>query len=211
MSNQAISIEQITDYMFVPDDIIQADATLVLGMTLWHRPLMKAVELHHENIAGTLIFSGGLNPKLGEVEASKMMQRWIEMGLSPERVLLDHQSVNTRENMLHSKQLLEEHGLFAEDMRLNIIAISYHMRRVVETCRSVFGDQIRVGIVNYPSVHCHRESWFDDLNGKKLILAELEKIFRYLPELNRPDFSNRLFSKALQLDESPIKNGIKTL
>ena len=186
----SLSIKQISDYMFVPDNAIKADATLVLGMTLYHRPLAMAAELHHQDLAGTMIFSGGHNQKLGGAEALQMMARWTEMGLPIDRVLIEHQALNTRENMSHSKKLLEEKGLLIEPMRINIVAISYHMRRAVETCRSVFGDEIILGTVNYSSVYCQPESWFNDLNGKKLILTELGKIIRYLPEINRPTFAD---------------------
>jgi uncharacterized SAM-binding protein YcdF (DUF218 family) len=191
MSNQNdSSIKQITDYMFIPDAIIEADATLVLGMTLWHRPLMKAFELHRDGLAGMLVFSGGLNPKLGQIEASQMKARWTELGHSTDRVLIDCQSVHTLENMVHSKRLLEEHGLYKKHMRINLIAINYHMRRAVETFRAVFSADITLGIVNYPSVHCQPLDWFNHSEGKKLILNELKKIKLYLPETNSPDVIN---------------------
>ncbi len=35
----------IDDYLFMKDCEIEADFTVVLGMTLWRRPLMRALEL----------------------------------------------------------------------------------------------------------------------------------------------------------------------
>lgn len=185
--SKELSIEMITNYMFVPDSTLKADATIVLGMTLWHRPVIKAIEVHLKDLAGTLIFSGGLNQKLGEIEAFKMLALWMELGHSPAHVLIETQSINTYENMTYSKALLEKNGLYTDQMRINIVAINYHMRRAVETFRAVFGNHIPLGIVNYPSIHCHPESWFDNREGKELILTEIAKINRYLPG-QRPSF-----------------------
>ncbi len=35
----------IDNYLFMKDCEIEADFTVVLGMTLWRRPLMRALEL----------------------------------------------------------------------------------------------------------------------------------------------------------------------
>ncbi len=180
------SIEAITDYMFVQDSVKKADATLVLGMTLWQRPFTKALELHAAGVAGRLIFSGGMNRKLGKIEAIEMADQWAQLGNAAQDVLIDSRSVHTRENMIHSKILLEEAGLYKDNMRINLIAISYHMRRALETFRAVFGHRVELGVVNYPSQYCDPMHWFSDPAGKSLILTELFKISRYLPEVNLP-------------------------
>jgi uncharacterized SAM-binding protein YcdF (DUF218 family) len=180
------SIEAITDFMFVQDSVKNADATIVLGMTLWQRPFTKALELHAAGVAGVLVFSGGMNLKLGKIEAVEMANQWNQLGHASTDVLIDSRSVHTRENMIHSKMLLEEAGLYKDNMRINLIAISYHMRRALETFRAVFGHRVELGVVNYQSQYCHPEHWFSNSVGKRLILTELLKINRYLPEVNLP-------------------------
>lgn len=179
-------LQCLTDYMFVPDAIVRADATIVLGMTLWQRPLAMALALHEQDLAGTLVFSGGSNPKLALAESLHMVERWVALKKSSEKVLVDSLSSNTRENMIHSKRLLETSGLYDEDMRINIIAINYHMRRAVETFRAVFGTRISLGVVNYQSIYCHPENWYRNPQGKRLICTEVRKIMRYLPNANYP-------------------------
>ncbi len=176
------SIAGITDYMFVPDDVLDADATIVLGMTLWERPLQKAMELQRDGQAGTLVFSGGYNPKIGDYEALKMRDYWIRGGFPGNKPLVDPRSTNTRENMENSRKLLAERGILRHGARINIISINYHMRRAVETFRDVFGTDVNLGVANYMSKYCHPLGWFDDVQGRELLLGEVQKIRRYFPD-----------------------------
>ncbi len=176
------SISAITEYMFVPDDVLDADATIVLGMTLWHRPLQKATELHRAGVAGTLVLSGGYNPKISAVEALEMRKLWVERGYPEQRLLIDAHAGNTRENMENSRSLLLKHGMLRSGMRINIISINYHMRRAVETFREVFGPGVHLGIANYPSMHCDPLAWFANGQGRDLVIGEALKIRKYFPD-----------------------------
>ncbi len=177
------SIQHISGYMFVPDDVLEADATIVLGMTLWERPLQKAMELHQSGKAGALVFSGGHNPRIGGCEALQMRDRWIRQGYPENQLLIDSSATNTRENMAHSRSLLAQRGMLRHGARINIIAISYHMRRAVETFRDVFGADVTAGIVNYPSKYCDPVRWFENSRGRELVLGEAMKIRKYFPDL----------------------------
>lgn len=176
------SISAMTEYMFVPDDVLDADATIVLGMTLWHRPLQKAMELHRDGVAGTLVFSGGYNPKISAVEALAMKALWIECGFPEQGLLIDAHAGNTRENMENSRSLLLRHGLLRVGIRINIISINYHMRRAVETFREVFGPGVDLGVVNYPSIHCDPLAWFANAQERDLVVGEATKIRKYFPD-----------------------------
>lgn len=176
------SISAITEYMFVPDDVLDADATIVLGMSLWHRPLQKAMELHQDGVAGRLVFSGGYNPKISAVESLAMKTLWIERGFPEQCLLIDAHAGNTRENMENSRGLLLRHGMLRHGMSINIISISYHMRRAAETFREVFGPGVNLGIANYPSMHCDPHAWFANCQGRDLVLGEAMKIQKYFPD-----------------------------
>lgn len=190
------SIDDITRYMFVPDQILRADATLVLGMTLWERPLHKAIEVYQSGHAGLLVFCGGQNPKLGASEALAMKNRWLELGYASEHVLTDTVSTNTRENMMNAHRLLQAVGYDTANMSLNLISITYHMRRAIETCRAVFGKKTQLGSINYPSRYCPTNSWHLNPQGVNLLLTELIKLRNYLPGLPEPKHI---------LGESPIQ------
>lgn len=202
MNNNSL-IDALAEYMFVPNRPLVADATIVLGMTLWQRPLARALELFNEGKTGIMIFSGGYNAKLNASEAGQMESAWTKLGTSYTDILIDDQSSNTRENMLNSKKLLTNIGSLSDDMTINIVAISYHMRRCVETFRDVFGNKISLGISNYPSKYCDPELWHLNQQGRRLIIGEAIKILHYLPNAQAPSVlkeSLELLTSAMQSD-----------
>lgn len=174
-------VQALTRYMFIDDTTLQADCTLVLGMTLVHRPVARAAQLHERGQAGLIVFSGGPNPRLHTTEALAMHGHWCGLGHSDRQVRLETRSTHTRENMTETRDLLEREGLLKGIRRMNLVTISYHMRRAVETFRDVFGDHIALGTASYPSVHCPPQGWAHDPQGRALVLAEFEKIRQYLP------------------------------
>lgn len=180
-------VTEFTRYMFVNDRHLQADATIVLGNTLWHRPLLRAIELYQIDPSGAYIFCGGFNPKLGFSEAIAMQQEWLNRHFPSDRVLIDDQSTNTFENMVNAKNTLDKNQLLRPDMAINLISINYHMRRSLETCRHVFGKQIRLGSINYPSRYCDSAGWHENKIGKQLIVSEAIKIKKYLPATKMPN------------------------
>jgi uncharacterized SAM-binding protein YcdF (DUF218 family) len=173
-------IKAITEYMFLPDNPIKSDVTIVLGQTLWQRPFQKALELYKAGVSGKIVFTGGYNSKLGSYEALEMKKAWAQLGLPTEDILLDLQATNTMENMVNARALMQEAGLLHNPSKINLVSISYHMRRAVETLKSVFIDTpIELGFANYPSQLCVMDTWFLNPQGSKLLLEEFDKIKKY--------------------------------
>lgn len=180
-------INTFTEYMFVKDHVLKADATIVLGNTLWQRPLQRAIQIYNLGMSGKLVLCGGFNPKLADYEALAMQRQCLALGLAEEMLLVDDRSTNTRENMHAAMEVLQRSGQYQPTMSINLISINYHMRRALETFRDVFGDQASVGIVNYPSKYCEPNGWFKDPQGAKLIFGEALKIKTYLPRVALPE------------------------
>ena len=174
-------LRQITDYVFLPDRPLIADATIVLGQTLWHRPFQKSIEIYKAGSAGKVIFTGGFNPALGSAEALRMKRAWAKLGYCRNDVLVDRHASNTLENIQNARALMARANLLKCGMAINVIAISYHMRRAIETLRQVFSDDLlQIGIINYPSRYCPPDTWFHDPRGRSLVIGELIKIEKYL-------------------------------
>lgn len=182
-----LDIEAITDFMFVQEQALPADATIVLGTSLWQRPLKKVLELYHGATSGTIVFSGGYNRKIQTCEAFEMLAHWKKLGLPTSTVLADFAATNTRENIENSKTLLQSNGLNINDATINLVCINYHMKRAVETFRQVIGQTAKLGCVSYPSKYCDPNAWHLNPRGQMLILNEALKIKRYLPETIIPD------------------------
>jgi hypothetical protein len=198
-------LRQITDYVFLPDRPLIADATIVLGQTLWHRPFQKSIEIYKAGAAGKVIFTGGFNPTLGCAEALRMKRAWARLGYCLNDVLVDRHASNTLENIQNAKALMAGTNLLKCGMAINVIAISYHMRRAIETLKHVFSDELlQIGIINYPSRYCPPDHWFNDPIGRSLVIGELIKLEKYLTmgpspaicTLTAPDHKNHQFDQS---------------
>lgn len=170
----------VDKYLFMEDCEVAADFTIVLGITLWHRPLMRALELYESGLSGTLILSGGHNAKLSASEASQMYNHAVSLGVDREKMICDLKSTNTRENFENSFSLISK-ATPAKRLSINVVAINYHMRRALLTAQDVLPKDTRIGKASYPSIHFSRSDWSKSERGIRDVMCELEKIRRYFP------------------------------
>lgn len=73
-----------------------------------------------------VIASGGEGADELISEAECIRRQLEKRGISPERIILEENSTNTRENMVFSKKILEEKGITGE---IAIVSNEYHLRR----------------------------------------------------------------------------------
>ena len=75
----------------------------------------RAAELYHQGLAPKILFTGGLGRNteglLPEPEAVRFARVAMECGVPEEDILLEDRSTNTKENILFTRQLLEEKNL----------------------------------------------------------------------------------------------------
>ena len=180
------AVDGLTRYMFLSDQVLNADVTLVLGMSLWQRPLGVAQQIYQAGLSGVVVLTGGFNKKLKALEAETMLAGWVKSGMPTEHVLMEPRASNTLENMMFSRTLLESHGLFRADMTINVVTINYHMRRALVSLRAAMGPHVQVGVANYVSQYCDPGRWFSHPKGAALILQEAQKIKMYFPNMMTP-------------------------
>jgi len=171
----------LSDLLFLPDREINADATLILGMTLWQRPLRRALELYRTGAAGRLIFSGGYNAKIGRPEAVVMSEEALRCGIKADDMLVESRSSNTHENLTYCRDMLLENGS-SGPCRVNIVAIGYHMCRAVLTAQAILPAGSIIGTASYPSIHYSFENWHMSERGRNDVLTEFGKIAAYFPD-----------------------------
>jgi uncharacterized SAM-binding protein YcdF (DUF218 family) len=144
----------------IPDSIFPADLAIVFGMTAWHRPTERAVDLYEAGTARRLLFTGGFNSRVGAIEASEMAREALRSGVPGAAILVEDRASNTDENLVFSRRLIEETvGLGTIDTIL-LVAISFHMRRVLMTAQRTFPPRIALGTASYPSVSYSDRDWF---------------------------------------------------
>lgn len=166
-------------WLFAPQCVIPADATIVLGMTLWRRPVARAVDLYRCGVAGRLVFTGGWNRTAATVEAVAMADAARSMGVPETDILVESCAANTAENFSLVRELLSAIGLITPGVRLNVVAVSYHLRRALLTARALLPPDVVLGAASYPSVHFGVEDWHRSARGRAVVLAEIDRIERY--------------------------------
>lgn len=79
---------------------------------------------------GLAVLSGGQGPGEDISEARVMYDALTARGIDPERLILEEQSANTRQNLRNSLPLLEKQGFDSYGGRLAVITNGFHMARV---------------------------------------------------------------------------------
>ena len=169
----------VAEYLFARDDPIAADITIVLGMTRWHRPVERALELDRHGLAGLLVFTGGWNSAAGVVEAEAMARSALSRGIASNRLLVEPRATNTAENLSRALEAIRASGHPVDGVALNLVAVAWHARRVLLTARRLLPESIRLGLATYPSLHFSACDWHRSATGRRSVLGELERIERY--------------------------------
>ena len=105
---------KVWDYHQVNHTIKKSDCILVLGS---HdtRVAERGAELYLQRWAPMLIFSGGLGRLTSDIwketEADKFAAIALKMGVPSNAIFIENKSTNTGENILFTRQLLEQKNL----------------------------------------------------------------------------------------------------
>lgn len=136
----------------VVPDIRQADAIVLLsswsfdeiGDSRTYQRLFHAAKLFREGYADTLIIAGGKSENRAESLASTMRSMSIELGIPEGAIFVEERSLNTRENLMYSKPIMESIGI--RDFLL--VTSCSHMGRAM-------GVANKLGLSAYPApVRC---------------------------------------------------------
>lgn len=91
-----------------------------------HRRIEAAFEYLSENETAVCIASGGQGPDEPMSEAQAIRDELVKMGIAPDRIILEDQSVNTFQNIRNSLEIMDELGL---ERRAVIVTSEFHQLR----------------------------------------------------------------------------------
>ena len=174
----------VWDYHHMNHTMKKADCILVLGS---HdtRVADRGAELYLQGLAPLLIFSGGLGRLTSDIwketEADKFAAISLKMGVPANAILIENKSTNTGENILFTRQLLQQKNLNPQ----SFIGVQkpYMERRSYATFKKVWPEKDiivtspQISFNDYPTV---------DLPLEKIIhimVGDLQRI-RLYAELN---------------------------
>lgn len=77
----------------------------------------------------TVVVSGGQGSNEPTSEAACMADYLEEHGVDSDQILLEDQSSNTKENLIYSRELLEEHGIVVLSDEVLVVSNGFHLTR----------------------------------------------------------------------------------
>lgn len=90
----------------------------------------KSIEAYFENEGSTLVLSGGQGPDEDISESQAMKNYALSKGVPEQAILMEDKSVNTEENLLFSKKLIDAKQSGAQENIL-VVTTSYHVLRAL--------------------------------------------------------------------------------
>jgi len=108
--------------------------------------------------------------------ASYMRHQAIYMGVPPEAIIAEEESLHTRENAEHILEILKQLNM----SRIILITSPFHQLRTYLTFAKVF-QPYGIEIVNYyaETGEWHPATWFLSKEHRKLVKSEMERIKKY--------------------------------
>jgi uncharacterized SAM-binding protein YcdF (DUF218 family) len=124
---------KVSQYDRAEPDGQHREAAIILGAAVWGEEpspalkerLNKGAELYQKGWVKYLILSGGKGTLKRKSEAIAMKEYLIKQGIPEDRLILEDQSTNTKENLQYVKKLLEKYQ-FGE---VYLVTHDYHMYR----------------------------------------------------------------------------------
>lgn len=99
----------------------------------------------------TVVVSGGQGSNEPTSEAACMADYLEEHGVDSDQILLEDQSSNTKENLIYSRELLEEHGIVVGSDEVLVVSNGFHLTRA-QMLAERYGYQ-SVSVLAAPTSH----------------------------------------------------------
>lgn len=174
------AVARIWKYHHLEHELGHADLIWALGS---HdlRVADRAADLWHAGHAPRIVMSGGLGNftegVFNQPEADLFAERAIEIGVPAEAILIENQSSNTGENVLFTRQLLEQSGINAS--RVIAVQKPYMERRTYATIRAQWPEiavQVSSPQLDF-NTYCNREIPAEDVIS--IMIGDLQRIIEY--------------------------------
>lgn len=175
------NLEEISNYLFLKAKPQLADLAFIFG-TAQPEPVAKAWELYSRGLVAKILASGGVICPNGKTEAQSIKDDLVALGVPEEAIITEEKSTNTLENVLFSKQLLEQAGYLSKIKTIVAVVKNFHARRALMTLKRHFPVRCKFWPAAYDAYGFTRETWPDSEVGREKVLSEWQKIPKYLAQ-----------------------------
>lgn len=186
-------IREISDFIFVQDSPKKSDVILIAGSSSPHVPV-NAAKLFLAGYAPLVLPSGRfisgekkfhhniLTKKYGEhfkTEWDFMKTVLASSGVPEDKILKENQAMNTLENAVYSKKVLDENKISVS--RAIVCCKSFHAKRCLMTYSLVF-ENVEILICPIDVPYATKETWFLHKKGIDKVMGELQRCGKYFGE-----------------------------
>jgi len=175
-------LEAITEFIFMNDELKQADVILIPGSA--HKELaVAAASLYHRGYANKIIPSGHYNKKLigYKTEYHFLREVLINEGVDEADIIEESSAKHTFENASLSLELMSKFD--KKVSKAILVCKGYHSRRAYMTYKTVFPNDIELivhSIVGHYDIS--KDNWFKEEFKIDKVMGEVSKIGTYFKE-----------------------------
>jgi uncharacterized SAM-binding protein YcdF (DUF218 family) len=150
----------------------KSDAIVVISGDEQMARFAEGVNLYRQGFGAYLVFSGAAFDN-GTSNADVMHDLAVERGIPESAILEEPQGEDTWGNAIHTRQVLEEHGL----QSAILVTSPYHLRRAQVTFDAAYaGSGIDVTVHAAPDSQWRKLSWWQQSETRRLTFTELQKL-----------------------------------
>lgn len=159
-------------FFLSPQDELQtADVIVAVSGGETEQRTKEAIGLYRRGYAPRVLFSGAAADKSGPSNAAAMRSIAVQAGVPAADILVEEDSVDTRENAANSARILSDLGA----QRIILVTSPYHQRRASTSFRQALGPDVE--IINHSATDSlwSKSSWWTEPEATWLTLDELQK------------------------------------
>ncbi|MFD2699595.1 YdcF family protein [Paenibacillus shunpengii] len=191
MSVDRISLDNkdlLTRILFngIEDDGENGDVIFVFGSVSANKyRVPHAVELYKSGRSAKILMSGGA---LEVPEAISMKNRAIELGVLEQDIIVETLSKNTIDNVLKSREVLDEYFGLNHIKRILIVTTFYHIRRCYLTLKTYLPEHIEYSLCPAQDKSTRPTNWWESQQGTQRVMKEVEGLIYYTKNSKIQDF-----------------------
>ncbi|MCB9458397.1 MAG: YdcF family protein [Anaerolineaceae bacterium] len=156
----------VYDFLDVSQEVVKADAILLLGGTTWER-LRYSEQLFKDGYAHYFVLDG-----LGDYIQYAIDS--LEETVPQDALIVNRQATSTYDEIMQAREIFEELGIES----VLVVTDGFHSRRAAATVHHVFADSDIVFTIVSPPNTFGEQSWWQS-KFRDNVLSEYPKIIYY--------------------------------
>lgn len=174
-------IKEITDFIFVNDKPVKADAIFVVGGSL-SQAAETAAQLYKQGYSDKLFIGGRYSIKKGCFPVSEFETEYdfykdilLKNGVCEGDIYGENKSQYTKQNAEFAKAVADKSNLAVKSAL--IICKAFHARRCLLLYQMYFPD-VKFSVITFDGFEISRDNWYKTDYGVSRVLGEIERIGR---------------------------------